>query len=408
MALVHSSARVNCSNPNFPWGRFLLFAACSVIVWRIQVNIKEFPAIGGVHVPDVLGMASTLESDAEGLNDSDWVRKQYLGILIIYKLFVGFGSGACLIPNLILIYITLKTYCSKFRLNRFAREGVVWGVLGNPYILLVTTGPNKEIPLLAVTGMAFFAFEKRAIPALVLLLACGLTAYSFRDGYGPVLFLSGVVAILARGRSARVGLFVVFALIFCAGMYWSVDLDLEFVRRNKAGAGSIADLYMGKGSTFLGVSIAGGHNFLYDALIYNMRCVYNVVTLAFFPSFLTASGGIFALGLSYWVYGVALLAGTVGCVSILMLKGARPLNTDSFATLVIIAALSVSSYVQPRYNMPLLPVQMAILFSLRKKAWAICTACIGGALIVILAYSLAGHPPARSQPVDQLEDIVAS
>jgi CHASE2 domain-containing sensor protein len=130
--------------------------------------------------------------------------------------------------------------------------------------------------------------------------------------------------------------------------------------------------------------------------------LYNLLTFAVFPV-LNTTGGIYWLGVAYWVFGVLILACMLSCITSLRTSKLTrsPFLLAAALTISCLFMISLSLFVQPRYLMPILPLAMAgLAFSnarTRRNSWIVALLLPS---LVILAYWLTGSAPPIREPDD--------
>lgn len=268
------------------------------------------------------------------------------------------------------------------------------GLVGNPYLILVMPGPNKEIPLVLLTLLLCDALL-RAKPQWLIAAAISTIVCFFRDGYGLILLLLTILSRALAGHQRAIPL-VAFAIGGIAAVAWSPLASLvPAMARNLDIYLALSKDHETVGSIARGLALDPLHP-IGGLLLYGLRLAYNLVSLAFFPVLETADKRIFVAGLSYWIYGVMCLTAWIGCGIVTLSLSERP-SLHRLAASISLSVwffISLSLFVQPRYLMPMLPIAFTAMAALPKKHRIVSILlAIGLVLSVFTIYAALGKFP---------------
>lgn len=388
-------ARRRASRHVLAW--FAAFVVLSVVSWLYQ----QFDFAGsldhGIPIPDVVNMARAIDN-LQALGGGDQEGNQFIGVSLLYGWTWIVHPSLCFVVNAILMAWATRVYSDFFVGKLQVPAWSIIGLLGNPYLILAMIGPNKEIPLALATLLYFRTLvEKRPGWPLVAVALSGVV-YLFRDGYGAFLLLSTVLFVLFRLRARP------YALLMCAGcaalaaLFGVLDSFIPILSRNIQSFEAIAadNLAVGAFAAALGLdpfSPLGG------LVTFGLRLAYNLLSLAFFPVFQT-TGGIYWMGVGFWINGMMLLTCVPACVANLLKQAARPPLMLCAAFMVATwFMVSVSLFVQPRYLLPALPMAMAAFAcSSRKIRVRSVQAALALSAFIIVGYWLLDRAPPLADP----------
>jgi hypothetical protein len=388
---------------------FIVFLTISVLVYTAQCLKLPPEKIDGLLVPDSVNIAKLLDFVREGnIESSVLVESQMTGIITLYSLAWAIHPATSLLINWMLIYLSLRLTADIFTKQSANLHWILLGVTGNPYVYLVAPAPNKEIPLLFLTLLFVYQLIVRPRWWVLYTIIISGAVYSIRDGYGAIVLIIAALHITAR-RTPRIMVIVgIVVLSVCVFIDQYVADYLSFVVRNKD-AINLVKTATGGESTILGVAISGSTDPFLNVLMYYSRIVYNVTTLGVFPIFVSIFHGCYVLGWAFWVFGILIFSGVVSCVIVVLGKqntaaGNKRLEV-AVLVLLLVAAISVSSYVQPRYLMPVLPLAGGVCMSLRllrmKVIGSVVLLCVG----VMLFYAIRGYKLPLADTSDTVNEV---
>ena len=274
----------------------------------------------------------------------------------------------------------------------------VFGLLGNPYLVLAMPGPNKEIPLLLLTLLlmdALFRSSRRWLSAFALCIPL----YLLRDGYGliMVVLVGAVWILLYRERLLPIVVFGISGA--AAALLLPLSTLIPAIERNIRIYGDVFHGQEAIGSVAATLALTpfdpvGG------PILYALRLCYNLVSMAFFPVFLTRAGDFYWIGLAYWIYGLLVLMSLIGCAWRWLCQSRNhSLNLAASLSISIWLMVSLTLFVQPRYLMPVLPVAFGVLSALPARSCRNTVGlAIGVSLAVMFIYVAQGKIPPSATP----------
>lgn len=243
----------------------------------------------------------------------------------------------------VLLNVLVVSICMSF-VGDTNRSDCGWSsvlLLLTPYYLCAMVLPSKDILVLGL--FALIAREVRSFSLVGFLRAISISAAMFfvRDGFSAILCFACLVAFLMHVWQLRWSV-VLLPIIFASSTFWQFfDIVLEdsFIYARAvavAGESSYADA---SASPTIGS--------------YFVRLAGNMTNLAFRPVLFDVYGGISVVSVAYWISGLTLLTSLI-----LFLRGARsrvpPDRVVGVFGLVVVAVVSITPYVQPRYLLPLI------------------------------------------------------
>jgi len=349
----------------------VVFFSISLALWVYQQFFFAESLMYGIAIPDVVNISQTFENLLSAGSGYTF-ENQFLGLSVLYGWAWLLHPALCFLVNILLIYFSIRLYYNYFIVILGVPAWSIFGVLGNPYLVLAMIGPNKEIPLLLLTLVYFRAISQREYGWFFIAAFVCLIVYLFRDGYGA--FLAGflLLSIIFQFRAKLTGVIACLGCVAAAALFGLLETVIPILSRNREGfdvldGGSLA---VGAIAAQIGLdplSVFGGF------AMFCLRLIYNLLTMAVFPVVKTTSG-IYLIGLSYWVFGIVALIFFSSCF--VMLWSTRSARSPMlFAAALPVAGLfmiSVSLFVQPRYLMPFLPLATAVFAVSTKRIRAFC------------------------------------
>lgn len=259
-------------------------------------------------------------------------------------------------------------------------------------------GPNKEIPLLLLTLLLADALFRPSQRWLLAIALC-IPIYLLRDGYGLImLLLVGVVWIVLR-RERLLPIIVLTITTAIAAVWLPLSTLIPAIERNTRVYNTLFENQEAIGSVAAALAL-DPFDPLGGSVLYLLRLVYNLVSMAFSPIFLTDDGHFYWIGLAYWIYGLMILMSLIGCTwGWLSISSDRNLKLAASLVLSVWLMVSLALFVQPRYLMPILPIAFGVLAALpvRSRVCSISLA-IGLSLTVMFIYALKGQSPPSATP----------
>ncbi|EJN07937.1 hypothetical protein [Herbaspirillum sp. YR522] len=378
------------------WTSIALFvlAGCAVSVF-IQLKFEQALA-AGIAITDVSALARSLYLVENYANLVYIKRFDLCGLLALYAPGYLLSSWFYPVINGALL-VTASLFYKKLFIDDAAMTGsfpvAVLGIVGNPYLLLTFPGPNKELPLLALTLALCWLMLRKPSGWLVYSIMAALLAAAFRDGYGALLLLL-VVVFTAAERTPRPHVVALLASVaLCAAtvtLMHPLSEWLSFLHRNITVAstfsGQVPQVKPGISSSSVTVALLSLTDWL-------RRSVLNVVSLAIFPGIQQTNGQIYWLGIGYWLFGVAnLFAFLAAAYTVLKTFLARNAPQSGRMAVFWIAAwlmISASLYVQPRYMMTMLPIGIGLLSTLPLRTRIVFCALVVALVVTKITLALA-------------------
>lgn len=315
----------------------------TLLGYVLQNHVDQLHHIGidGFFVSDALALKNTVNVYwwLQPSMDSTW--QPIIGVMRLYWVGILWGSWAICAVNIGLLLVAsyyflrlLKVANTKEHLFLKIAASVMILVSTNVYLIEVMAFPNKEIPLLAISNAYMYYLLVHKSYAGAALISC--IAFIFRDGYGVILLLSaGLVWLLSdQQRNVRIlVLGVMLALLTFVPMTQFVDFG-NFISRNAAlGAQSQSD---------------------YSFVSYVQHLKYNLLSLSMLNPFITNKDELYLLNIGYWQLGVLVLAGLIWAIRQILFAEDQLDVGISIVMVVAFLAISYSSFIQPRYLMPLM------------------------------------------------------
>lgn len=373
-----------------------LFLLLSGLIWFIQQYSFDLASSFALVVPDSINLSSTLQEL--------WIKhlifdlkSGFWAIAVVYGWTWLIHPALCFLVNVLLMVVCAFLFRRILvRLN--APAWSVIGLLANPYLMLAMPGPNKEIPLLLLTLLLaenLFKYNRK----FWLAAAYCIPIYLLRDGYGLLMALLVIVTWLSAGRERLVPMVVLVMAVMIAALWLPLSSLVPVMARNTSIYNSVFEHQeaigaMAKAMKFNPFDPLGG------AVLYSIKIVYNLVSMAFFPVFLTKDNHLYGIGIAYWIYGLMIFVSVSGCVwQAFCGSGNRSLQLATSITLCVWFLVSLSLFIQPRYLMPVLPLAFSVFAALPARARMVSiTLTMGMTLAVILAYAVAGRTPPAPSP----------
>ncbi|MBL0923388.1 MAG: hypothetical protein IBJ12_02840 [Sphingomonadaceae bacterium] len=381
-----------------------LFTLLSMwIVVEQAVNFNRALA-RGMFIPDVVNMTATFDNLWQLYSVIPY-EPAFSGVSIIY------GWTWLLSPSLSWLINNILMLASGFIYMKYISptvKGNKWSILVvyiNPYVLLASVGPNKEIPLILLSIIWISILISEHPIRWFFALIISFFAYFIRDGFGFIL-ATGTIFSMAWGiASARVPIsMLVFGGIVSASFGTLANFS-DTLSRNLAvlEQGFDRGTAIGELAASIGLdplSASGG------LALYLVRIVYNSLVLGVFPNFGTVYGFSNFLGYAYWMNGILILISLFSSLYVILnLRRFRKNTFVAFVSFFLISlfAVSISQFVQPRYLMPALPIGLSAVLCLppyiRKRVLA---AALLITFTVVGLYTLAGRRP-QPEVIVQIE-----
>ncbi|MBB3944000.1 hypothetical protein GGR91_002269 [Sphingorhabdus rigui] len=379
-----------------------LFTAITLWVALQQAANFEQALARGMFIPDVVNMTKTFDNlwRLYGISPYD---PTFPGVSFIYGWTWLFDpSLSWFVNNLLMLlsgFIFLKYLSPRMEISSWS----VFFVYLNPYVVLASVGPNKEIPLtlISLIWISILISPHKLKWPLAFLLS--FFAYFVRDGFGFILLMTTVFCLIWGNASRRVPISMLAFGAFVSTTFGILVDYSDTLARNLAVTESGFDQGTAIGSLAAGLSLnpsstVGGF------VLYFIRIIYNALVLGIFPNFITNYGYWNILGFSYWISGIFIII-SIFSSSILFVWNKIDLRYGGPIFLFFLTCLfsvSVSQFVQPRYLMPAIPLGLCATLCLparmRRRLFAATLVLI---ISVIMLYGLAG----RTQGAEAIEQI---
>lgn len=382
---------------------FLLFCFFSAGAALLQHLDQSTVEVNGVYIPDVVALSNTVDAYATNRLDESQVQA-ITGVTTLYLLPWKLWPPLVLALNLALVFLTLKIYAAIFSGSAVAHHAAGIGVvLSSPYHYLAATGANKEIPVMLLTALFLYLIIKRPNGWLALSLVVAAVAYFFRDGYAYIFVLAAFMSAWIPEQRSKFMWMSAAMFTVCAAAFWVIQNKFSVLARNKEVQEYVQDISASAGgSRGGGVVLMSGGNLVSDVLSYFTRVIYNITTLGAFPQFQTETGNVFVLGISYWVFGIVMIGSVAACIWTYYAgrsQLARLVNVRiSAIVLFFMLALGVSTYLQPRYAMPIIPAALGVCVLMKKRGAIAMGVSVAICLLIIAIYWVRGYPPSLGQP----------
>lgn len=337
------------------------FFSSSLIVLSLQHTNWETSLTAGLFIPDVVNLARSF--DNHWISGTEVAQTDgYLGVWYLYGWTWLLHPSLCYLINVVLMVGAIWRYTGSIITRGSAPAWSLIGVVGNPYLLLAMPGPNKEIPLLFLTTYVVDVIVNRPRMSFVKALIASALMLMFRQPFGLLMVLfvvmcHGCVRDVRRSLICTLtGLSIISALNgYLASIvpYFQLNVDrFTDLATSSNPVGAVA--------TSLGfdpLTINGGF------VLFFVRSVYNVTSLAWFPVLFSQSGDWQWLGFSYWIFGLSVICALPSSLEIVAGRRDVGMTNAVMSCLVLstLALISCNLYVQPRYLMPVLPFCVGVL-----------------------------------------------
>ncbi|MES2535056.1 MAG: hypothetical protein V4632_04200 [Pseudomonadota bacterium] len=370
----------------------ILCSLSLALFFQGQVDWLAELGISGLFVPDAVSLKGTtmvywlMQEDARSWNTF----RTLFGVMLVYWPGMIWGTAGIAATNFLLLMFASAIFVKSikaFELNRNAVFLVsvmtLLMVLGNIYLIEVILFPNKEIPLIALTNLfIYFLIVRQKIIGALLTAAA---AFFFRDGYGIVLVISTIFVYVSwfSTRETTAMLLGGFSLIlaFLPSAYLAqIDHSLE---RNIALGNVIDQSY---------------EQLISGPIGYYFKILGNALNLALRPQFLDEMGGLYLLHVGFWQLGIVIVAG-LAWSTYKIARGSENEKNLASVIWIVLLAISYSSYVQPRYLMPLIFWLAMALASSPKSRWI----GVGIGIMGTVLFSAADLLPPRAYGIDEVD-----
>lgn len=385
---------------NWIWrATFTAFFLLSLLVFLLQQNDFNNTAARGLIIPDVVNITNTLDIlwESDTLLQTD---NQFVALSLLYGWTWLLHPSLCFLINTALVTSSMSVFKKISAQSTTASKLMAIGVLANPYLILAMPGPNKEIPLLFLTAhYASAILNRRKGWPIYAAILCGFIFW-IRDGYGAFLMLCLLAVIALRHREQLFTPVICVLIAITASMYGPLQPIIPVLSRNSEVYEFISENQTATGLIASAFSL-NPYSPIDGAILFGLRLLYNLVSLALFPVTHTIENHIYWIGLAYWIYGVAILS-TISTITFNTLNRKTKSGRQMLVSGLVIGTwfmTSLSLFVQPRYLMPVLPFAFLALYLIPKKrrrlGASISLLLIAG---VIATYAGLGRSPPPASP----------
>lgn len=329
---------------------FLAFSFFSGVIalFQFHIGIFGYIGIGGMFVPDSLGMQHTINLVSQGVSIN---YRTILGVLFLYYPSVWLGFFYSFFINCTLLYFACHLFLktierTDINLSRLQIYLVFFVVSFNFYICSVLFHPNKEIPLIFLTNaFIYFAVAKQRISFSLVTISI---VAMFRDAYALILLFALIaVNVKTVARSFYRRPYLITTTTFILLSFFSIE-TLSSLNILPPLLGYVLDRNIAYGEQVN--SILGA---LPSYLSYSLKLINNLSNGALRPQFLDLNGRVYFTGIGLWQFGVTSLLGMFGWIYAIR-RQQNNIYVSNLA-LVLIACfflISVGTFTQPRYLMP--------------------------------------------------------
>lgn len=371
---------------------WFLYAVAILAIAYLQVFLCDIDSCAGIMIHDVYSLSKELDEIKRTGEFNLSNRMPYVGVVFLYYPIWYIDPSTVIYFNLFLVFLISRSIDYAFPDNENMRKGAMLGIVANPYILFLASGPNKDLPLVLITILFFSIISRNKRNTLLLGIVLGVVASLFRDGYGYLLIV--MACINAVFRTPKQSLFAVLSVALGLQLIYGIAREyLPALARNQAAAQAIADKY---DSMIIDISLLD-NSFVFNILTYLLRVIGNSVSLSLRPQFLTDSGYVYPVGVAMWIYGVFLVVFIIGSCVVMFRPSEGRCSKSASVFLQIVLLVSISLFIQPRYLMPALPLAAAAYTStflaLMKLHWM---ALSGAFVLAVILLAVGVAPPAAN------------
>lgn len=321
---------------------FAILIFSSFIIFLIQSNVDQMSNIGlgGLFVPDSISLANSVEL-YWNVEDRSWEKwRAILGVVIVYYLGGIFGQLGYAVINIFLLSSSFILVVKSVKRNAITSplNFSMLAVLSNFYLIEVLLFPNKEIPLIFLTSLyAWLLISKKNI---IWVFVSIIFVFLIRDGYAIILFAATIFIYLFENFHGKkilviLSLMTILMSLVPIAVFQGIDTSLS---RNVA----VGEIIISKYDDFINGQFG-----------YFFKIIGNTFNLATRPQFVDCSSNFHLLSIGYWQFGILIIAGIVWAIKSLF---EDEIDSKRLAVLILIVliGISYSSFVQPRYLMPMI------------------------------------------------------
>lgn len=380
------------------------------LVWTLRA--LDPAGLCGLTVTDVATHRAWVETPWSELGP---YRPSFLrasGVFLIYRFVAGADVVGYHLVNAVLL--VAGTWCAMavFRDGTRLQRGLAGAAVAcNPFLWLVSSGPNWEIPLVAAVSLAASTPLRRSTLPLhaAIVVAAGL----LKDGAGPIL-LAWTALRAATPRWGWLPFLVASLAIMTLGASWGV-LQLVWEGTTRITGSLDALLRDSPGSAMAEWSERGVKEPFIGLVMWGARWAANAMSAPIRSPLFSESGVPFATGFGLALNGAFTALATVGA-SLALASDVRRRRFPSPETmLVLFWATCIAAgvlFVQPRYLLPIVPIGCGLAAATRPRLlWSAVLVVAGCAALWVACRGLGMAPPratVAAAPVHSGRDIAVN
>ncbi|MBL9150037.1 MAG: hypothetical protein JNM94_15225 [Phycisphaerae bacterium] len=382
--------------------------ACGLaLVWTLRA--VDPASVSGLTVTDVATHRAWVETPWSDLGPYRPSFMRASGVFLIYRFVAGADAVGYHIVNAVLL--VAGTWCAMavFRDGTRLQRGLAGAsVACNPFLWLVSSGPNWEIPLVAAVSLAVATPLRRStLPLhLALIVAAGL----LKDGAGPIL-LAWTALRAATPRFGWLPFLVATLAIVTLAASWGV-LELVWSGTSRITGSLVALLRDSPGSAMAEWSERGVKEPFIGLVMWGARWAANAISAPIRSPLVAADGAPFATGIGLAMNGVFTALATIGA-SLALVADIRQRRLPGPETvLVLFWATCIAAgvlFVQPRYLIPIVPIGCGLAAATRPRLlWSAVLVVAGCAALWVACRGLGmPHPRAMvaTAPVHSAREV---
>lgn len=277
--------------------------------------------------------------------------KSFAALAIIYLFTATQWGYLCdLLTNIILILLTCREVLKINKKYGDCGNNLLFiyfaiFIFINPYINSVSAFPNKEIPLMLLSSIFAAGLLSGAYIKVFVVI---FITYFVRDGYAIVLLLA--TCLYYWFQKFKITHILSISLLLFLSLLVSLE-DFSFFGGAFARNTAVGSIYQNN-------NIFKVNNVAFDF-------VYNYITLGVRTQFFSSTS-LYVLNVGLWLLGVVLLIALP--TALMEMKDQSRLKVLIGSLLLcVMLALLYSSYNQPRYFMPLLPLMLITLLKVHPR-----------------------------------------
>ena len=334
----------------------IIFYAFSIVIFCLQQNNFDAAVTQGLVIPDVVNITNTLDLFWQ-MDDLFQSENQFKALSLLYGWTWLIHPSLCFLVNSVLIFASFRVYKKIATSRNIAPCWLIAGLLGNPYLILAMPGPNKEIPLLFLTACYFQLVTTRNFNWFIFSAILCAIMVAIRDGYGVFLLFSLFLILMLRNREQFLAPVICTLLLIATAFYGVFESMIPILSRNREMYEAISADQAAVGALVTEFNL-NPYSPVDGLILFGFRLLYNLVSLAFFPVWITLDGNMYWIGICYWLTGLLIftliLINIINAIYMIKVKTGASLAIG--ISLGVWFMISMSLFVQPRYFMPVLPI----------------------------------------------------